>query len=767
MIAAVLATLLLGQLQLTEIRGVATDDTGGVLPGATIELTDSLGAPIAKTETDGLGHFVFRNVAPGRYMLLTSLAGFRDASRPVTVTNAIALEVTVRMRLSEISENPLTIVAPDTPATRASIGSESIASVPVRSVAKALQEVVATLPGWATEDNGLLHSRGTDDGFLYVIDGIPVYERLDQLSGIAPDTSMLESINVMTGYLPPEFGYRAGGVIDVRSKAVYTAWTAALAVDAGSDDTSALSGMAGGRLSRHLATTIGTAWQRSDRFLDPIHPDNFHNRGDVATVSAGLTWTSPRVIFSASAGGGVSDYEVPNTEQQQHASQNQRQRIDQRFGTANWQHAWSQSFNSQVSAYARQSSADLRGSEVDTPLFALASRDLTRFGAIGSATWNHDDHTVKAGAEFQHLSMRESFAFAVTDPEAAEDAGFSDSALEFDVGNPFVFAGSASPTLFSTYLQDDWQAVSGMTISGGVRIDRTALLLPRTQISPRVGITYRIDQTVLRASVSRFFQPPQPEYLLLSSSPEARVLSQFAYGDTGGGADIEPERQWGFESGVAHDITDRVRLDGALWYRSMTDAADPNVFAGTTIIFPNAVATGRAYGLDLLLEVRRQRAWSGYASFATGRVRQRGPLTGGLFLEDEVAEIADGEEFIPDHDQAVVASGGVMWTHPSRPASVSLAVRYESGTPIGDVEDAEGQPGAELVDFDRGRVKPRAIASLQAQAPVFKRGKTSATLRFTLQNMFDTDYAYNFGNAFSGTHFGAPRTASIGVRVAF
>ena len=36
------------------------------------------------------------------------------------------------------------------------------------------------MPGWATEDNGLLHSRGVDDGFLYVVDGVPVYERLDQ-----------------------------------------------------------------------------------------------------------------------------------------------------------------------------------------------------------------------------------------------------------------------------------------------------------------------------------------------------------------------------------------------------------------------------------------------------------------------------------------------------------------------------------------------------------------------------------------------------------
>jgi outer membrane receptor for ferric coprogen and ferric-rhodotorulic acid len=34
-------------------------------------------------------------------------------------------------------------------------------------------------------------------------------------------------------------------------------------------------------------------------------------------------------------------------------------------------------------------------------------------------------------------------------------------------------------------------------------------------------------------------------------------------------------------------------------------------------------------------------------------------------------------------------------------------------------------------------------------------------------NLFDQRYAYNFGNPFSGTHFGAPRTASFSVRVGF
>ena len=57
------------------------------------------------------------------------------------------------------------------------------------------------------------------------------------------------------------------------------------------------------------------------------------------------------------------------------------------------------------------------------------------------------------------------------------------------------------------------------------------------------------------------------------------------------------------------------------------------------------------------------------------------------------------------------------------------------------------------------------IASILADAEVWKRGRQSATVRAAVMNVFDRRYAYNFGNPFSGTHFGAPRTASVMLRL--
>ena len=323
---------------------------------------------------------------------------------------------------------------------------------------------------------------------------------------------------------------------------------------------------------------------------------------------------------------------------------------------------------------------------------------------------------------------------------------------------------------WSAFLQDEWAVASGLTVSGGVRFDVSGLGRQRQQLSPRIGAAYRAGRTMLRGSISRFFQPPQPENFLLSSSEEARVLSPFATDGGGGGAEIEPERQWMFEAGVNHQFASRIGLDVAVWRRTITDTADPNVFAGTTIIFPNAVAKGRAAGIDVRVELPRRSSWSGYLNLSVGRVRQNGPITGGLFLEDDIGDVASGEEFIPDHDQLVVGGGGITWA-PAARATVSAAFRYESGTPVqrsdDDLDELGERPGAELVDFEAGRVKGRAIASILAEATVWKRGRQAATVRASVMNLFDQRYAYNFGNPFSGTHFGAPRTASLSLRLAF
>ena len=572
-IAVALAVTLLrplaagAQAQLSRVDGVVVDAANQPVAGAVVTAADPLGAAIRRATSDAAGHVLIADLAPGRYWLTIEVSGATSPAVPVTVADGLPTTVTLRLPPAFRDAVVVEGVRPAASiATRTSLGADSIARTPGRAGSPRLQDVVATLPGWATEDNGLLHSRGVDDGFLYVVDGVPVYERLDRTSGVAPDASTLDALTVVSGYVPPEFGHKAGGVIEVRTRAAARAWRGLAAIAGGSDAAAEAEGAAGGALGRGATVWMHGSGERSSRYLDPVHPDNLHNRGGGVTTAGQITAGSgARDRVTASWSGGAARFDVPNTAEQEAAGQAQRQRLAQGALTASWQRGWSGSTVSQLAGYVRRNRSRLDPSGLDTPLTARADCRLTRVGALAAVTHHAGRHVLKAGTEIQQLRLAEDFGFAVTDDEAAEEAGLSEAALAFGPDNPFRFDGQARPVLFSAYVQDTWQATAALTVAAGVRFDRTRLLLPRQQWSPRAGMAFTASpRTTLRASVSRFYQPPQPEFLLLASSPEARALSPFieeGEAAVDGGADIEPERQWAFDAGVEHRVGRGWRVD--------------------------------------------------------------------------------------------------------------------------------------------------------------------------------------------------------------
>jgi hypothetical protein len=774
-VAALFTSSAAAQLQQGVIRGTVLTPDGQPADNAAVTLVDPLGVRIAAT-TAVRGAFTLLNVAPGTYSVTAESASLRASIQQVTVTSALTIDV--QLRLSAVAAEAVVVRGEESQGpsttTRVTLAGDAVRRAPARLRTRGIQDAIATVPGWATEDNGLLHVRGVDDGFLYVIDGVPVYERLDGLFGIAPDPAMVDSLNVVTGYVPAEFGWKAGGVIEVRSSSpAADRWSSAVEAVAGSEATQDVSVVVGGPATRTTSLTFGAARQGSDRFLDPVHPDNLHNSGSAFSGGGQFGWSpSARDVVTAVAGFGRSRFDVPNSEAQEQAGQAQRQRIGQAWGSVSWQRAWSADTVSQVAGYTRFSSSRLLSSELDTPLTTEADRTLSRTGALASVAHHRGRHLFKAGAEAARLRLEEDFLFAVTDADDAEGVDLSDEAIAHTPDDPFVFNGEATPSLLSVYVQDSIRVSNALSVDLGVRADWSTLLARASQVSPRLGAAYHwpASGTTVRASFGRFFQPPQPENLLLASSEEARALSPFV-DQTGGGAALPPERQSMGEVALDQTIAKRLRLDVAVWRRSMRDVADPNVFFGTTILFPNSVARGRASGVDVRLEVPRRAGWSGYLSYANSRVTQFGPITGGLFLEDEVIEIGEGTPFTPDHDQRHVGAFGVTYDSSAGDFWASFTGRYESGTPleVGDdeIDELRERPGASYVDFDRGRVKPRTILDLAVSKRLFRAGAVDLSVRGSVLNLTGARWAYNFGNPFSGTHFGPGRTVQLGVRVVF
>ena len=158
-----------------------------------------------------------------------------------------------------------------------------------------------------------------------------------------------------------------------------------------------------------------------------------------------------------------------------------------------------------------------------------------------------------------------------------------------------------------------------------------------------------------------------------------RSLSPFAGNIGAGGSAIFPERQTAVEVAVNQFLARTVRLDVSYWRRWVENAANPNVFFGTTIIFPNSVAKGRASGVDVRLELPRRRGWFGYLSYANSPGRAIRPRDWRALPRGGTDSHRAGHHFTPDHDQRNVGAFSMRLREWAYRLVAVLTGRYESG----------------------------------------------------------------------------------------
>jgi hypothetical protein len=191
-----------------ELRGTVRDDSGGVLPGATVTLTDAR-QQTRTSVTDDLGAYTFTNLAPGRYMLLVELAAFATVERPVEVVQNGPVTANVRMRVT--LEQRVEVVASLEDFRRATglspvgltLGSEQLGLLPNDPdvMLQVLRELSATT--------------GRADQVTVYVDGQPVAGRL-------PPKEAIQSIRISTNSFASEFAEPSAGLVEIVTKPATT-----------------------------------------------------------------------------------------------------------------------------------------------------------------------------------------------------------------------------------------------------------------------------------------------------------------------------------------------------------------------------------------------------------------------------------------------------------------------------------------------------------------------------------------------------------------
>jgi len=148
------------------------DDSGAVIPAATVTLTDSKGT--AKTaQSQAEGSYTFNGLQPGQYTVSVAFPGFNNFSRTVTVSAGGTLQIPIQLSLStekqqitvSAESGPTVNVEPENNATALVIKGEDLQSLPddPDDLADALQALAG--PG-AGPNGGQIYIDGFSGGQL-------------------------------------------------------------------------------------------------------------------------------------------------------------------------------------------------------------------------------------------------------------------------------------------------------------------------------------------------------------------------------------------------------------------------------------------------------------------------------------------------------------------------------------------------------------------------------------------------------------------------
>ncbi len=217
-----LSAVAFGQGRTGRIEGVVSDQTGAVIPGAsvTVESTGTTTGFKRTVTTDGNGYFLME-VAPGSYKVTAGNSGFKTGTRSVSVSvdrassSNIALEPGVETTVVDVSTDSAVVIDLSDTKIDTNISKEIIDSLPKGTTFGSLLKIA---PNVRPEALGAGYQIDGASGAenVFVIDGQEVTNfRTGQLnSNNNLPFELLQEVQVKSTGFEAEYGGATGGVIN-------------------------------------------------------------------------------------------------------------------------------------------------------------------------------------------------------------------------------------------------------------------------------------------------------------------------------------------------------------------------------------------------------------------------------------------------------------------------------------------------------------------------------------------------------------------------
>ncbi|MBV8963773.1 MAG: ligand-gated channel, partial [Hyphomicrobiales bacterium] len=192
------------------------------------------------------------------------------------------------------------------------INREAIDNQPLGANA-ALSSTLLQAPGVAQDSFGQLHVRGDHANLQYRINGVIVPETISGFSQLF-DTRFARRIDLITGALPAEYGYRTAGVVDIETKSGTLEPGGEISLYGGQRQTFLPSFSYGGSTGKLDYFVSGSYLRNNIGIENPTHSFNpikdFSEQGRGFLYLSGIIDENTRLSFIS--GTAVSHFRLPN-----------------------------------------------------------------------------------------------------------------------------------------------------------------------------------------------------------------------------------------------------------------------------------------------------------------------------------------------------------------------------------------------------------------------------------------------------------------------
>ncbi|HYM13345.1 MAG TPA: carboxypeptidase-like regulatory domain-containing protein, partial [Bryobacterales bacterium] len=217
------------------IVGTVTDNTGAVIPGASVTVTNTDTGAETKTSTDSSGNYVVTPLPVGHYSVTVEAQGFKKSvSGGITLNVQDRIGVNVALEVGQVTETVEVVgAAPrlqtDTSYLGQVVDSQKIVDLPLNGrfftrLAVLTAGALPTAPGARDERTGGFSANGVRPyQNNYLLDGIDNNSLSEDLTNessfvVGPSPDAIAEFKVQTNSMSAEFGRSGGAVMNVTIK---------------------------------------------------------------------------------------------------------------------------------------------------------------------------------------------------------------------------------------------------------------------------------------------------------------------------------------------------------------------------------------------------------------------------------------------------------------------------------------------------------------------------------------------------------------------